>query len=258
MKKFSRIPESLDEMTFSQFTKLLKFEGGLVAELVELWSGMDFDMCLNYVEQHDMTWIDADAIMKSIQSESVPESVSISDIDCKVKSDLMEEWFGLKMVTSGLLSTGDDNRLDVIPAVLANYFCQDVYAYYSQKNVSELTEIISEMPANIVYPLGLHYAEMIAKLNEYQSNALVMDEGYRTQQGREKRNLMQSFGVQRLERFGDMNLIDDFCTAFQAYRHDDVFKLEFAFVIDRLSRIEIINNLTEQLTQHYHDQAKKQ
>lgn len=257
MKKFSPIPESIQDITLGQFIALMDFKGELIAELIELWSGLDFDLCLNYVESNDMSWIDGEKIVEQIAVGQAKDTVIIHGKELVVKKDLFDEWFGLKMIASGLLSANEESPIKAIASILATYFCADVYGEFSQNNADELTQIITDSPAIDIYPVGIHYIELVSKMNHYQQAALTIDEAYQTQQGREKRNLMQSFGVDRLASFGDMNLIDDFCTTFTAYKHDEVFKLEFQFVIDRLKRVEIINNLTEQLTQHYHDKAKK-
>lgn len=258
MRKFSNIPTSLTDLSFGQLVGLLQFKGDLIAELIEQWTGLDFDICLNETESNDFSWLNVELIESVLSGSELPQSFEINGKMVKVHSDLMDESFGLKMIANNYLIQHDESVITAIPYVLATYLCSDVYGEFSSQNLSELADILSEQPAIVVYPLGRHYIELIGKLNEYQSIFLTIDEGYQTQSGREKRSLIKSFGIDRLERFGDMNLIDDFCTAFPAYKHDDVFKLEFSFVIDRLSRIEVINNITEQLMQFYHDKAKKQ
>lgn len=244
-------------MTFSQFATLIKFDGELIAELIERWTGLDFDICLNETEQNDFSWLNIESIERIMSRHELPESITVGDSELKVKTDLSQEWFGLKMIASGYIYS-NENVIDAIPKLLAVYHCSEYYESFKPEMIDELSEIISEMPAVTIYPIGKHYIQMLKGLNEYQAQMLKIDESYQTQEGREKRNLIHGFGINRLEKFGDMNLIDDFCTAFPAYKHDDVFKLEFSFVIDRLSRIEVINNITEQLMQFYHDKAKKQ
>lgn len=54
-----------------------------------------------------------------------------------------------------------------------------------------------------------------------------------------------------------MNLIDDFCHLFPAYKHDEVFNLEFIFVVERIERSGIIKNIENQINQHYVDKQKQ-
>jgi len=58
---------------------------------------------------------------------------------------------------------------------------------------------------------------------------------------------MQNAGIDRINRFGDMNIIDDFCGIFPAYKHDDVFQMEFICVIDRMARNTILGNVSERV-----------
>ena len=48
-----------------------------------------------------------------------------------------------------------------------------------------------------------------------------------------------------------MNLIDDFVGLFPSYKHDEVFLLEWDFVIARLERNNIIKNIDEQIREHF-------
>jgi hypothetical protein len=48
-----------------------------------------------------------------------------------------------------------------------------------------------------------------------------------------------------------MNLIDDFVGLFPSYKHDEVFLLEWDFVISRLERNNIIKNIDEQIREHF-------
>lgn len=70
--------------------------------------------------------------------------------------------------------------------------------------------------------------------------------------------MAETVGHKRLERFGDMNLIDDFVSLFPAYKHDDVFLLEYLFVIDRLHRNQIIRNIDEQIRHRESEKARKE
>ena len=67
----------------------------------------------------------------------------------------------------------------------------------------------------------------------------------------------ERFGSSRLQKYGDMNTIDDFIGLFPSYKHDEVFLLEYKFVIDRIGRNTIIRNIEEQINQHYVDKSKK-
>lgn len=68
---------------------------------------------------------------------------------------------------------------------------------------------------------------------------------------------MEQVGYGRLARFGDMNLIDDFVELFPSYKHDDVFLLEYEFVIDRLNRAQILKNVYEQIESNINREAQK-
>ena len=67
---------------------------------------------------------------------------------------------------------------------------------------------------------------------------------------------MDRAGTNRLNRFGDMNLIDDFVELFPSYKHDDVFFLEFSFVIDRLERNIVRMNINEIINEAVQDEQR--
>lgn len=94
-------------------------------------------------------------------------------------------------------------------------------------------------------------------MNERQNKRLSIDSRYKTRQGNEIRSFLQQAGVDRLDKFGDMNIIDDFCQLYPAYKHDDVFMLEWIFVVERMERNTIIENIKEQINQFYVDKQKK-
>lgn len=53
-----------------------------------------------------------------------------------------------------------------------------------------------------------------------------------------------------------MNLIDDFVELFPSYKHDDVFFLEFSFVIDRLERNIVRMNINEIINEAVQDEQR--
>jgi hypothetical protein len=52
-------------------------------------------------------------------------------------------------------------------------------------------------------------------------------------------------GVNRLEVFGEMELIESFITSYPQYTHDDAFNFEVRFVMDRVYRNKIASFVSE-------------
>jgi len=177
-------PKNYEELTTGQYIALANWDGLDFAELLESWSGEDYDLCLRELENLPVDvfdWMDED-IPAKLNAEEIPNKLKIKGEKVKIQKDLAVDLFGKKMYVANIIKavnlkdTEKDKSLELInniPLIVAVYLCDKYYPEYSGENVEKLRELLLEMPAREVYPVALFFFRKFKNLMPFKPSSLV-------------------------------------------------------------------------------------
>ena len=101
------------------------------------------------------------------------------------------------------------------------------------------------------------FFSQLEEVNRWEYERFNIPAVFRTSHSLKQQGWLKRAGQQRLERFGDLALIDQFCQLYPAYKHDEVFELEYIFVIERLEYDMIKSNINNLLNEYANEDAKQ-
>lgn len=179
MNKLKSIPKSFDEMTYSQMIKLVEWDGLTFAELIQSWSGLDFDEALNYYDSiapNVFDWLFTEKLFDRLNKLNCPNKIEINGKSVKVPNDLRIESFGKKMMINNIqlsINQSDDSSLALlksIPKAVAVYLCDKYFGHFDSSKIDELELLINDLPAVKVYPIGMFFFRKLRTLTDIRKN----------------------------------------------------------------------------------------
>ena len=248
-------------LTVKQFHDLIKWNGVDYFELIQIVTGLDYDVVMNLVEKpksYQQFEFLKESIFDYLKNKPL-QKIRIGDKRIEPVENISIEWFGKKMVAMNLIRphlTDSKQMMNVMCDLVAVYTCDHYFDEFNETNLAKMTSLLMDCRLYQVYPYFVYLVDNVSKLQIHQINSLTLDSEYLTANKRRLTANAERAGVDRLEQFGDMNLIDQFIRHYPAYKHDDVFKCEFAFVVDRLKSRMIEQNIEELHTEYIMNRNK--
>lgn len=166
-----KYPTTYQDLTVTEFLYLINWDGLDYTELISLWTGEAYDLCLNHIDRVKPNTFDFlnMNVVDFLNKLERPNKLVIDGKSVKIPEDLMIESFGKKLIVSNMLQRVNQAEeptteiLNNLSYIVAVYLCDRFYGKFESSSIPELVGFIDKLKIVDVYPIALFF---FRKLND--------------------------------------------------------------------------------------------
>lgn len=164
-----KIPSKFEELTINHLIAFAGWDGDY-ADLLQRWTGEDYDLCLNELDRLPANYFDylnQGNIYERLNAINCPKSIKIEGKKVLIPDDLAVESFGKKMMLKNLMQVvnlSDDKELEILKQMntaVSVYLCDRYYSTFDSSKIEEFKEKIAEIPAVEIYPVARFFFRLL-------------------------------------------------------------------------------------------------